>query len=68
MIPSQPLAPLDADQRSASDMGIRPALLNRHARTMLFCNGPFVVNPSRSSLRRFTLLSVVGAEAQWAAT
>jgi hypothetical protein len=35
MIPSQPLTPLDADQRSASDMGIRHALLNRNARTML---------------------------------
>jgi hypothetical protein len=30
-----PSQPLGADQRSASDMGFRSALLNRHARTML---------------------------------
>jgi hypothetical protein len=35
MIPSQPLAPINPDHRSASDMGIHSALLNRHARTML---------------------------------
>lgn len=29
----------------------------------LVCNGPFVVNPQTSFLRRFTLLSVVGPEA-----
>jgi hypothetical protein len=36
--------------------------------TGLFCNGPFVVNPSPLFLRRFTLLSVVSAAGARAAT